>query len=55
MEKSQMPVGDVLSVKITPELKKMVKEMKEIYHRNISSLVREFIQEEYAKIKKSNK
>lgn len=47
-----MAKGEVLSIKISLKNREMVQKMKEVYHINISSFVRECIEKEYAKIKK---
>jgi DNA-binding MarR family transcriptional regulator len=40
----------VLSVKITPEQREKIKEMKEVHCLNVCAMVRNFIDEQYQKL-----
>ena len=50
-----MEKGEVLSVKISLKHREMVQKIKEEYHINISSFVRECIEKEYEKLERDKK
>lgn len=43
----------MLSTKITDQQRNMIKEMREDYHLNVSSLIRDFIEKRYVQTKKN--